>query len=141
MKLFEILSAYNVLDQIPFKGNDNFLPNELKRKIVSNKIKYGKYKKEFESNVKEFNDNYITDEMREKMNNDKDLVEQVNHEVNKYLNELLQEDKELTPLTFSDAEYDSIVDVTFNDVSINGVTISAQQFLEILYDIFCNKND
>lgn len=139
MELFKILSIYNLLDQIPFKGNNIFLSNDLKRKIVSNKIKYNKYKKEFESNVEEFKKNYLTEEIMEKLKTDESLINQINIEINKYSQELLQEKKEVSEITFNEDEYNNIIDVMYEDVQINGVTIPVQQFLEIIYETFCNK--
>lgn len=139
MKLFEILSKYNLLDKVPFKGNNSFLTNELKRKIISLKIKYGQYRSKFEENSQQFVQNYVTDDLREKFQNDPALVKQTNDQVNKYRNELLQEEVEIDDVTFTQDEYDNIVDVMFDDVDLNGITVPVQQFLEIFYNTFVNK--
>ena len=137
MKISQILSNYSLLDKISFKCGDTYLPSSLKRKIISAKIEYGKVNKEFESNTIEFKQNYGIDQ--DKLKTDEEYRKQTITEINKYINELLDTDKDCKEISFTQEEYDSIVDVTADDVELNGLTVSAQQYLEILYDVFCNK--
>lgn len=139
MKLFEIISKYNLLDKVPFKGNKSFLTNELKRKIISLKIKYGQHKNKFEENLRQFTKNYITEDLQEKLKDNPDIVNQTNEQIIKYQNELLQEEINIDVVSFNQTEYDNIVDVMFDDVELNGVTIPIQQFLEIFYNTFITK--
>lgn len=139
MKLFEVLSIYNILSKIPFKGNDSYLTNDLKRKIIANKVKYGKFKTEFESTLQEFSKDYVTEDMVEKIKADKEYAKQIESELFKYQSELLQEDKEIEKVTLTEDEYNNIVDVAFDDIELNGVTIPVQDFLEILYNTFVTK--
>ena len=135
MKLSNILTAYNLLSQVPFKNNEEYLNKDVKRKVVSSKIEYNKFKKEFEEKVQEFIKAYDIDQ--DKLQKDQEYANQVNEEVIKYQNELLDKEHEVKELTLTDEEYNHIVDIAVEDVKLNGMTIPVQNYLEIIYETFC----
>lgn len=151
MVLNDLLTKQNVITKLVLKDGDKELSKELKVKIMRIRMAYTKIKKNFDEEVKEFTEQIITDELKE-LSNKTDRTEQeeqrfqeLNNKVNlEYQEFLIQKGNEEVTDSINDKisidEYSDIVDVNSgNNVEINGNTIQAADFLEIIYDLFVEE--
>lgn len=151
MILNDVLTKQNVFTKIILKDGDKELSKELKVKIMRTRMAYTKIKKAFDDEVKEFTEELIPDELKELNSKEErteeenarmqELTDKVNSEYQEFLIQKGNEEVKLLPEdTFTLDEYSDIVDVNSgNDVEINGNTIKAVDFLEIVYDLFVKE--
>lgn len=151
MILNDILTKQNVITKIILKDGDKELSKELKVKIMRIRMSYTKIKKQFDEETQEFSNQIITDELRNLANKvDRTAEEEaryneLNNKVNSEYQEFLiqkglEEVTNTVKDTFTIDEYSDILDVNSgNDVEINGNSIKAADFLEILYDLFVQE--
>ena len=69
------------------------------------------------------------------------MVKSINEEYNLFIVEKNNEEVVLDkPLTFTEEEFEQILEVnTGNDVEINGNTLQAADFLEVIYSLFVEE--
>lgn len=151
MILNDILTKQNVITKVILKDGDKELSKELKVKIMRIRMSYTKIKKQFDEETQEFSNQIITDELRNLANKvDRTAEEEaryneLNNKVNSEYQEFLiqkglEEVTNTVKDTFTIDEYSDILDVNSgNDVEINGNSIKAADFLEILYDLFVQE--
>lgn len=151
MILNDLLTRQNVFTNIILKEGNKELPKELKVKVMRIRMAYNKIRKNFDSEVQEFMEELITDELKflrtkkEKTQEEElryqELLASVNSDYQEFLIQKVKE--EITPIddTFSEDEYSEIVEVNAgNDVKINGQSIPAINFLEIVHDLFVRES-
>lgn len=148
MTLNDVLTKQNVITKIVLQNDEKELDKELKVKVMRIRMAYNKIKKQFDSDVQEFTQEIVTNELKE-LANKQERTEEENvrfEELNKkfdseYREYVIQkgneEIKDTIEDTFTEDEYASIVDVnSANDVEINGIKVKAADLLEIIYEIF-----
>ena len=64
MVLNDLLTRQNVFTHLVVKSGDKELPKELKVKVMRIRMAYNKVKKAFDSELKEFTEELLTDEFR-----------------------------------------------------------------------------
>ena len=151
MILNDVLTKQNVITKIILKDGDKELSKELKVKIMRIRMSYTKIKKQFDEETQEFSNQIITDELRNLANKvdrteeEEARYNELNNKVNSEYQEFLiqkglEEVTNTVKDTFTIDEYSDILDVNSgNDVEINGNSIKAADFLEILYDLFVQE--
>lgn len=152
MVLNEVLTKQNVITKVLLKDGDKELPKALKVKIMRMRMSYNKIKQQFDADTQEFTKDLVPAELQE-LANKQDRTEEeqarfdeLNAKVNSEYQEFLiqkgnEEIKESLDDTFTFDEYADLVDVNSgNDVEINGNKIKAVDFLDILMDIFVQKD-
>lgn len=150
MTLNEILTKQNVITKILLNDGDKELPKVLKVKIMRIRMAYSKIKKNFDEEIQEFTKELIPEELR--MLSDKqdrtdsenqrleELTNKVNTEYQEFLIQKGNEEVEVIDDTFTIDDYSDIVDVNSkNDVEINGTSVKAADFLEIIYELFIKE--
>lgn len=145
----DAIIRHNFISKVIFKDGDNALSKDLKIKIMSMRIEYGKIHKIFDSDVQEFTQGIIEDrfkELQQKERNSEEekefneLVNKYNQETNEYISKRAMDPVEVKEFTFNMDEYSEIMDVnSVNDVTINEQNIKAPDFLEVLYDLFVSE--
>ena len=153
MTLNDIVSKYNLIKQLKFEYNGKELSKELKLKIIKMRIEYGKYKKALDSDIKEFTGELISERYKKLMNipnkTNKEIEEfnqleqSYNKDVSEYIlsrsNDIIEN---VSDWKFSELEYEEIIDLnSANDVEINGMKISAPDYLELIYDMLIEKEE
>lgn len=148
MTLNEVLTKQNVITKVLLQDGEKELPKELKVKIMRARMTYNKVKKQFDADTQEFTEQLITDELKELANKPEkteeenarfnELSAKVDSEYREFLIQKGDEEvKEAIEDTLTEDDYMAIVDVNSgNDVEINGNSIKATDFLEIIYDLF-----
>ena len=150
MVLNDLLTRQTVFTKLILKDGDKELPKELKVKIMRIRMAYNKIKKAFESEVKEFMKELITDELRilstkldrtpEEEARFKELNDSINTEYQLYLVQKGQESVNTIDDSITIDEYADIVEVNAgNDIEINGVKMPVADFLEIVYELFVKE--
>jgi hypothetical protein len=150
MILNDLLTRQNVFTKLLLTSNGKDLSKELKVKIMKIRIAYNKIKKEFDSEISDFMEEVMSDEFKLL----RDKVDKTQEELDKF-NELVQEidssykefliQKGLDKVddvddSLSEEEYYELVDVNSdNNVVINDSKIAAEDFLELIYDMFVKK--
>lgn len=150
MILNDLLTRQNVFTKLLLTSNGRDLSKELKVKIMKIRIAYNKIKKEFDSEISDFMEEVMSDEFKLL----RDKVDKTQEELDKF-NELVQEidssykefliQKGLDKVddvddSLSEEEYYELVDVNSdNNVVINDSKIAAEDFLELIYDMFVKK--
>ena len=150
MILNDLLTRQNVFTKLLLTSNGKDLSKELKVKIMKIRIAYNKIKKEFDSEISDFMEEVMSDEFKLL----RDKVDKTQEELDKF-NELVQEidssykefliQKGLDKVEdvddfLSEEEYYELVDVNSdNNVVINDSKIAAEDFLELIYDMFVKK--
>lgn len=144
MKVFELLNKYAVLKEIELAG----MSKDLKVKVVSMRIEYGKINRDYESDFQEFAKTLITPEfenLRDKEDKteeeNKELQEKVsefNNTYNKYYISRINEEVEVTEDKFTEDELKEIIETNSEKESftVNGNKISTGDFLENIYMLF-----
>lgn len=150
MKTNDVLVKHNFITKILMKDGDAQLSRELKVKIMSARIDYGKIRKQFDEDVKEFTDQLITDDFRalqmkadrtdEEETKVKEMADQINADYAAFVKERSDKDVEVNDVKFTEDEFKQIVETNAgNDVSINGQSLDAGQYLEALYELFVGE--
>lgn len=151
MILNDLLTRQNVFTNIILKEGNKELPKELKVKVMRIRMAYNKMRKNLDLEVQEFMEELVTDELKslrakkEKTQEEElryeELLASVNSDYQEFLIQKVKE--EITPIddTLSEDEYSEIVEVNAgNDVQINGQSIPAINFLEIVHDLFVRES-
>ena len=147
MTINEVMIRHNFINKILFKDDTSSLDKDLKVKIMSMRIKYGKIRKSLEEDLKEFVNSLTTDDMKilaskpdktpEEINQIQSWNNQIKDEYNTYISKRGKEEVNIINDTFTEDEYNQIVKVnTENDVEINGTHLNAPDFLEVIYNLF-----
>ena len=147
MSINDIIIRYNFISKILFKDKDTSLSKDLKIKIMTIRIEYGKVNKTFEEDVQEFAKGIVEerfkelsakiDKTEEEIKEFNELVSKYNNETNDYISKYFQNEVEVNDYNFTRSEFDEIVSVNSdNNVNINNNDIEAPDFLEAIYDLF-----
>ena len=147
MTINEVMIRHNFINKILFKDDTSSLDKDLKVKIMSMRIEYGKIRKSLEEDLKEFVNSLTTDDMKilaskpdktpEEINQIQSWNNQIKDEYNTYIIKRGREEVNIVNDTFTEDEYNQIVKVnTENDVEINGTHLNAPDFLEVIYNLF-----
>lgn len=150
MILNDALLKHAVFTQITLKDNDKELSKELKVKIMRIRMMYNKIKNKFESDIKEFMSELITDDLRDLATKQDrtpeeeklflEVSEKLDKEHNEFIKQKILEEVSVQDDSLSQNEYEEIVDINSgNKVVINGNSISAEDFLELVYDLFVKE--
>lgn len=151
MVLNDLLTKQNVFTKLLLKDGDKELPKELKVKVMRIRMAYSKIKKNFDAEVQEFMEELITDEFRTLNSNParteeetarfEELNQSINSEYQVYMIQKGQEEVSTIDDTLTEDEYADIVEVNAgNDVEINGIKVSAVDFLEAVYELFVKED-
>ena len=146
----DAIIRHNFISKVIFKDGDNTLPKDLKIKIMSMRIEYGKVHKIFDEDVQEFTKGIMEDrfnELQQKPDRTEEenkeyneFINKYNSETNDYINKRAMDPVEVKDFSFDMDEYTEIMEVnSANDVTINDQKIDAPDFLEILYDLFVTE--
>ena len=149
MVLNEVLNKQFFLSKVLLEKEGKELPKELKVKIMRLRIKYNKYKNNFDEDVKVFVEQCTPQELKD-LANKEDRTEEENNllaELSNKLNAEYQEfviqkgqdvvEENLQSKPFTMADYEEIVDVN------SGVTIQelpGADFLEVIYNLFVEED-
>ena len=136
----DAIIRYNFISKVLFKDGEATLSKDLKIKIMSMRIEYGKINKVFEEDVKEFTQGILEDRFNELQNKPDrtdeetkeltDLINKYNAETNDYINKRAMDEVEVN-------EYTEIMETNAEkDVTINNQTLNAPDFLEAIHDLF-----
>lgn len=147
MTVNDVIIRHNFISKVQFKDGDSSLSKDLKIKIMSMRIEYGKIHKNFDEDIQEFTKGIIEDRFNElnqkqdkteeEINEYNELVNKYNNETNEYIAQRANDEVEVKNYTFSKEEYNEILETNAsNDVTINNNSIEAPDFLEALYTLF-----
>jgi hypothetical protein len=146
MTLNEALNCHHFVTLIKFTDGDTSLSKELKAKLMAMRIQLSKFRKSFDEDVKEAAEQIKTEEFNTLgMKEDKtpeeqarfdELLKTLDAEYNEFIRQKGTEevayDKWLT-----EEEFYQIVEVNSSeDVEVNGIEVSAPDFLEVVYNLF-----
>jgi hypothetical protein len=146
MTLNEALNCHHFVTLIKFTDGDTSLSKELKAKLMAMRIQLSKFRKSFDEDVKEAAEQIKTEEFNTLgMKEDKtpeeqarfdELLKTLDAEYNEFIRqkgaEEVSYDKWLT-----EEEFYQIVEVNSSeDVEVNGIEVSAPDFLEVVYNLF-----
>ena len=146
----DAIIRYNFISKLAFKDGDASLSKELKIKIMSMRIEFGKINKVFEEDVQEFTKGILEDRFNELQNKQDrtedenkeltDLINKYNAETNDYINKRAMDEVEVNEYTLTMDEYTEIMETNAEkDVTINGQTLNAPDFLEAIHDLFVKE--
>lgn len=152
MKLNDVITRQNVISKLLLKDGNKELSKELKVKVMRIRMAYSKLKKEFDSEVEEFVKELATEEFKtlhgksnrtaEEENRLNALISKMNEDYFEFLQQKGLEDVNVPIddlLTFE--EYTDIIDINSgNSVVINETTVSAADYLEIVYNLFVKED-
>lgn len=147
MILNELLTRQNVFTKISLADGDKELPKELKVKIMRIRMAYNKIRKSFDTEVQEFVDELMTEEfksLQQKIDKTpaeeeryKELSTSIESDYQEFLVQKGKEEVAVVDDIFTEDEYSDILDVNSSkDIEINGNSIPAIDFMEIIYDLF-----
>lgn len=144
MTLNEVLVRQNFVNQIALKNGENELPKDLKVKVMSMRIALNKIRNQHEEDSKEAAEGLKPsdfDTLAQKQDRTKEEDEKFNKmykalvdEHNAFLIEKGKEEVEFDK-TFTEEEFESLIEVNSDDVEINGTKISGADFLEVIYTL------
>lgn len=146
----DAIIRHNFISKVIFKDGDNTLSKDLKIKIMSMRIEYGKVHKIFDEDVQEFTKGIMEDrfnELQQKLDRTEEenkeynnFINKYNQETNEYISKRAMDPVEVKEFDLNMDEYTEIMEVnSANDVTINDQKIDAPDFLEILYDLFVTE--
>ncbi len=146
----DVIVRHNFITKVLFKDDDAQLSRDLKVKVMSMRIEYGKVQKAYTADVQEFTNSIMTDrfnELQQKPDRTQEeteelqkLINQFNDEINEYSRKRAADEVEVKDFSFTPDEYNEILEVNAdNDVVINNINISAPDFLESLYELFVKE--
>lgn len=148
----DVIIRHNFITKIVFKDGDSSLSKDLKIKIMSARIDYGKIHKIFDDDVQEFTKGILEDRFNELQNKEKrteeeekefnSLINKYNRETNEYISKRALDEVDVKDFELSKTEYEEILDTnSSNDVEINGQKINAPDFLEVIYELFVKEEN
>ena len=146
----DAIIRYNFISKVLFKDGEATLSKDLKIKIMSMRIEYGKINKVFEEDVKEFTQGILEDRFNELQNKPDrtdeetkeltDLINKYNAETNDYINKRAMDEVEVNEYILTKDEYMEIMETNAEkDVTINNQTLNAPDFLEAIHDLFVKE--
>lgn len=146
----DVIIRHNFITKVLFKDEDAQLSRDLKVKVMSMRIEYGKVQKAYTADVQEFTNSIMTDRfnvLQQKTDRTKEeteelqkLINQYNDEIGEYSRKRAMDEVEVKDFSFTIDEYNEILEVNAdNDVIINNMTIAAPDFLESLYELFVKE--
>lgn len=146
MTLNEGLIRQNFITKILLKDEQNELDKTLKAKVMSMRIALTKIRTQFDQDCQEAIkhlkpenfDKLASIEVKSKEQEEefKKLIDKLNEDYNAFLIEKGKEEIAFDKV-FTQEEYEQIVDVNAgNDIEINGNTMAAPDFLEVIYSLF-----
>ena len=146
----DVIIRHNFITKVLFKDEDAQLSRDLKVKVMSMRIEYGKVQKAYAADVQEFTNSIMTDrfnELQQKADRTKEeteelqkLINQYNDEIGEYSRKRAMDEVEVKDFSFTIDEYNEILEVNAdNDVVINNINIAAPDFLESLYELFVKE--
>lgn len=146
MTLNELMAKHNFIVKILLSNGNSELSKDLKVKIMSIRIEMGKIRKQFETDLQELLKGLTPEgysdllQKESKTKEDEDQIstwnDKINSEYNAYVDKRGKEEVSVEA-TFTEDDFNEIVEVNAgNDVEINGVKLSAPDFLEVLYSLF-----
>lgn len=151
MILNDVLTKQNVITKILLKDGDKELPKALKVKIMRIRMAYNKIKQQFDTDVQEFTKELVPEELQilanklDRTEEENVRLEELNNKVNSEYQEFLiqkgnEEISDSIDDTFTFDEYAEILEVNSgNDVEINGNSIKAPDFLEVIMNLFVKE--
>lgn len=148
----DVIIRHNFITKIVFKDGDSSLSKDLKIKIMSARIDYGKIHKIFDDDVQEFTKGILEDRFNELQNKEKrtdeeekefnSLIDKYNRETNEYISKRALDEVDVKDFELSKTEYEEILETnSSNDVEINGQKINAPDFLEVIYELFVKEEN
>ena len=151
MVLNDLLIRQNVFTKLILKDGDKELPKELKVKVMRIRMAYNKIKKNFDSEIQEFMESIIPEEFRilsnkaDRTSDENDRLELLTNNINSEYQEFIRQkgSEEVSSIddTFTIDEYTELLEVNAgNDTDINGVKISAINFMEVVYELFVKED-
>lgn len=151
MVLNDLLLRQNVFTKLILKDGDKELPKELKVKVMRIRMAYNKIKKNFDSEIQEFMESIIPEEFRilsnkaDRTSDENDRLELLTNNINSEYQEFIRQkgSEEVSGIddTFTLDEYTELLEVNAgNDTDINGVKISAINFMEVVYELFVKED-
>ena len=153
MTLNDVVSKYNLLKPLKFEHNGKELSKKLKLKIIKIRIEYGKYKKSLDADIQEFTKELVSERYKnlmsipektpEELQEFNQLEQSYNKDISEYMENRSQDIIEnINNWKLTELEYEEIIDLnSSNDVEINGVKISAPDYLELIYDMLIEKEE
>ena len=151
MVLNDLLIRQNVFTKLILKDGDKELPKELKVKVMRIRMAYNKIKKNFDSEIQEFMESIIPEEFRilsnktDRTPDENDRLELLTNNINSEYQEFIRqkgsEEGSSIDDTFTIDEYTELLEVNAgNDTDINGVKVSAINFMEVVYELFVKED-
>lgn len=145
MNINEAIMRHNFVSKVHVKSSEGILSKELKVKIMSMRIELGKIRSSFDSDLQEFIKEVKPDGYDELFNK-KDRTEEESTKLSQMTDQLNLDYSEFVKTkgseecsfnkTITEDEYEEIVGINNgDDVEINGTTIPAEDFLEVLHDL------
>ena len=152
MILNDLLARYNVFTNLVVKSGEKELPKELKVKVMRIRMAYNKIKKAFDSELKEFTEELLTEEFRNLVSktdrtseeNDKlkSLSDIMDSEYQEFLTQKGREEVTMIDDTFTLDEYSEILEVNAGiDVQIGKIPIPSMQFMDLVYELFVKEDE
>lgn len=143
----DAIIRYNFISKVVFKDGDASLSKDLKIKVMSMRIEYGKINKVFEEDVQEFTKGILEDRFNELQNKQdrteeenkeyNDLIAKYNQETNEYIGKRAMDEVDVNDYELSEDEFSQIMETNAEkDVVINGNTLNAPDFLEAIHELF-----
>lgn len=151
MVLNDLLLRQNVFTKLILKDGDKELPKELKVKVMRIRMAYNKIKKNFDSEIQEFMESIISEEFRilsnktDRTSDENNRLELLTNNINSEYQEFIRQkgSEEVSSIddTFTIDEYTELLEVNAgNDTDINGVKVSAINFMEVVYELFVKED-
>ena len=151
MVLNDLLLRQNVFTKLILKDGDKELPKELKVKVMRIRMAYNKIKKNFDSEIQEFMESIIPEEFRilsnktDRTSDENNRLELLTNNINSEYQEFIRQkgSEEVSSIddTFTIDEYTELLEVNAgNDTDINGVKVSAINFMEVVYELFVKED-
>lgn len=146
----EVIVRHNFISKVLFKDGDASLSKDLKIKVMSMRIEYGKIHKVFDDDVQEFTKGITserfnelaskTDRTEAETKEYQDLINQYNAEIQQYIANRAEEEIAVNDYSLTEEEFNEILEVNAsNDVVINEQEIQAPDFLEAIHSIFVDN--
>ena len=148
MTLNDVLTKQNLITKVLLANDGKELSKELKVKIMRVRLAYNKIKKQFDEDTQEFSKQIVSDELRDLANKTdrtpeeearfNELNTKANSEYQEYLIQKGLEDiKDAPEDTFTESEYDDILDVNSEgEYKINNQKVKAADLMEAFYELF-----
>lgn len=146
MTLNECFIRQNFIIPLKLKDGDAEVSKGVKAKVMAIRIELSKLRKAFEADLQEVvnelkpegYDALVAKEEKteEELKQIEEMNEKINDEYNAFVTEKISEEVSFTK-KFTEEEYYELVEVNAgNDVTINGTSMPATDFLEVIYSLF-----